>query len=314
MVVAVFISHQGTLSEVSIPAKTPDVLAWLRKKLKQPTLQFQGKLVHDNVTLAIFGVSTEDEDEMTNQHMLPPPFNDDLFSGTIAVLHSVNQNTDDYDASVTQYKDLKSSEYDEMYHSCTFQDEEDEEIKDEELPEEDDVEIEEEDAAPVESRESRPVHTVHLSNVLVDNTLRTLVRNHFNSNHVETAILQRTICDAKAWFIDIDWENSVFKNLYRSRAVQLFKCRHLLDTMSPDEFANSTPIQREPERWAKMVEAASEKEKATYSKRSTASIFMNCSSCKRKTRCDSYQMQTRSADEPMTTFVTCLECDKRWKF
>jgi transcription elongation factor S-II len=25
-------------------------------------------------------------------------------------------------------------------------------------------------------------------------------------------------------------------------------------------------------------------------------------------------MQTRSADEPMTTFVTCLECDKRWKF
>jgi transcription elongation factor S-II len=63
-----------------------------------------------------------------------------------------------------------------------------------------------------------------------------------------------------------------------------------------------------------MIESASEKEKATYSKRSTASIFMNCSSCKRKTRCDSYQMQTRSADEPMTTFVTCLECDKRWKF
>jgi transcription elongation factor S-II len=25
-------------------------------------------------------------------------------------------------------------------------------------------------------------------------------------------------------------------------------------------------------------------------------------------------MQTRSADEPMTTFVTCLVCDKHWKF
>eukprot|EP00271_Cylindrocystis_brebissonii_P010600 TRINITY_DN2685_c0_g1_i1.p1 TRINITY_DN2685_c0_g1~~TRINITY_DN2685_c0_g1_i1.p1 ORF type:complete len:386 (-),score=63.25 TRINITY_DN2685_c0_g1_i1:831-1988(-) len=27
-----------------------------------------------------------------------------------------------------------------------------------------------------------------------------------------------------------------------------------------------------------------------------------------------YQMQTRSADEPMTTFVSCLNCPNRWKF
>ena len=26
-----------------------------------------------------------------------------------------------------------------------------------------------------------------------------------------------------------------------------------------------------------------------------------------------YQLQTRSADEPLTTFVTCLKCNKRWK-
>jgi transcription elongation factor S-II len=24
-------------------------------------------------------------------------------------------------------------------------------------------------------------------------------------------------------------------------------------------------------------------------------------------------MQTRSADEPMTTFVTCIDCGNRWK-
>lgn len=27
----------------------------------------------------------------------------------------------------------------------------------------------------------------------------------------------------------------------------------------------------------------------------------------------SYQLQTRSADEPMTTFITCAKCSKRWK-
>lgn len=38
-----------------------------------------------------------------------------------------------------------------------------------------------------------------------------------------------------------------------------------------------------------------------------------CVKCKSK-RTTHYQLQTRSADEPMTTFVTCLDCDKRWKF
>ncbi|GAC98877.1 hypothetical protein PHSY_006472 [Pseudozyma hubeiensis SY62] len=38
-----------------------------------------------------------------------------------------------------------------------------------------------------------------------------------------------------------------------------------------------------------------------------------CGRCKqRKTRY--YQMQTRSADEPMTTFVTCTNCNHKWKF
>jgi len=49
MVVATTIAVNGTLGEVSIPGKTADVLEWLRKKLKQPALQFQGKLVNEEV-------------------------------------------------------------------------------------------------------------------------------------------------------------------------------------------------------------------------------------------------------------------------
>ena len=40
--------------------------------------------------------------------------------------------------------------------------------------------------------------------------------------------------------------------------------------------------------------------------------LFRCSRCKSK-KTTHYQLQTRSADEPMTTFVTCLNCDKRWK-
>ena len=38
-----------------------------------------------------------------------------------------------------------------------------------------------------------------------------------------------------------------------------------------------------------------------------------CGKCKSK-KTDYYQMQTRSADEPMTTYVTCKNCGNRWKF
>lgn len=38
-----------------------------------------------------------------------------------------------------------------------------------------------------------------------------------------------------------------------------------------------------------------------------------CGKCKEK-KVSYYQMQTRSADEPLTTFCTCENCGNRWKF
>lgn len=40
--------------------------------------------------------------------------------------------------------------------------------------------------------------------------------------------------------------------------------------------------------------------------------MFQCNNCKKR-RCKYFQMQTRSSDEPMTTFVSCLNCGKRWK-
>lgn len=41
--------------------------------------------------------------------------------------------------------------------------------------------------------------------------------------------------------------------------------------------------------------------------------LLKCGKCK-KSNCTYNQVQTRSADEPMTTFVLCNECGHRWKF
>lgn len=45
----------------------------------------------------------------------------------------------------------------------------------------------------------------------------------------------------------------------------------------------------------------------------TATDMFTCGKCKSK-KCTYTQLQTRSSDEPMTTFVYCMNCGHRWKF
>ncbi|CAO3687241.1 unnamed protein product [Umbelopsis vinacea] len=62
----------------------------------------------------------------------------------------------------------------------------------------------------------------------------------------------------------------------------------------------------------KLAEEALFNARGAGSAQAETDMFM-CGKCKgRKTTY--FQMQTRSADEPMTTFVTCVICGNRWKF
>jgi DNA-directed RNA polymerase subunit M/transcription elongation factor TFIIS len=313
MVVATVISATGTLTDVSIPPRTADILEWLRKKYKQTTLQFQGKIVTEKSKYSVFASPGDDEDDAVNQHMLPPPFHDDTFQGVIVLMKSVSDTTDEYDKPASAYADLPSSEYDEYYASVVFDEDGDEEEDVEEEEEEEDVEeeeSEEEEAEPV----GPVVHTIRASNVFVDHPLRTLVRERFESDEVEIAILNRCIKEAEKWYVDIDWDSRTFRELYRGRAISLYPHRALIETMGVDGFVNSSPVERSPGMWGDVLQKALEKDKAKYAKKATANIELWCRSCKKVSKCDYYQVQTRSADEPMTTFVTCLECDTRWKF
>lgn len=55
------------------------------------------------------------------------------------------------------------------------------------------------------------------------------------------------------------------------------------------------------------IQAINAEEKESY-----IGMF-KCGKCK-SMKTTYYQMQTRSADEPMTTFVNCMNCNNRWKF
>jgi transcription elongation factor S-II len=77
--------------------------------------------------------------------------------------------------------------------------------------------------------------------------------------------------------------------------------------MTSAEMANEEEQKkrREIEKW--------HMEAATIGKMEASTDQFLCGKCKNR-KCTYYQLQTRSADEPMTTFVTCTVCNNRWKF
>jgi len=117
------------------------------------------------------------------------------------------------------------------------------------------------------------------------------------------------------------WENNDFCKLYvtKLRTVLYNLSPYILNQLNQSggikshSIAFMTHQELNPELW---VNALMEKSKQDeYKCNVNVEAATNAFKCR---RCHSinttyYQMQTRSADEPMTTFVTCLECDKRWK-
>jgi transcription elongation factor S-II len=348
MVNGVVIAVSGSVTDVSIPAKTADVLEWIRKKYKNSNVQFQGKIqdpTKDTRWLSVFAGISEDE-ENVNQHMLPAPFDEETYSGPIIILATESEHQDDYEKPASSYVNLKPDEYETLYAEWTFDVEEEEENEvnenDEENEDDDEVAVDVDEAdedVPVKHvvHVARPIH-VKSENVFVDCAIREKVIENFTelfedesiAKDCENALLHFISDQALKDAIEVDWSNRVFWNMYRNKAISIYENLRGEDSyvqnkenwmekiktgqISIQRFVEMNPIEMCPARWKAAIEKMIELEKKLYSKNEAAAIYLWCSSCKKKAKCDYYQMQTRSADEPMTTFVTCLECDKKWKF
>ena len=66
--------------------------------------------------------------------------------------------------------------------------------------------------------------------------------------------------------------------------------------------------------WKEVIDKKKLEDKLKYEPKPIATTDMfKCGKCKKR-KCTYYQLQTRSADEPMTTFVRCVECGNQWSF
>lgn len=90
----------------------------------------------------------------------------------------------------------------------------------------------------------------------------------------------------------------------------------LQGAITPEHFAAMTPADmasEERKAGDRVLQEENLKNTKAAQDTSAETDQFKCGRCKQR-KCKYYQLQTRSADEPMTTFVTCINCNNRWKF
>lgn len=149
----------------------------------------------------------------------------------------------------------------------------------------------------------------------------TILLDEKNANNLEIGIFNYSIQEANFRKIIKKWDNPSFVQLYidRLRSVYInLKNPQLLNQIlsgeiSPQTIAFMTHQEFDPEHWRDAIELKIKRNQSKYNTKIEASTDMfTCRKCKSK-KCTYYELQTRSADEPATIFITCLDCGKHWK-
>jgi DNA-directed RNA polymerase subunit M/transcription elongation factor TFIIS len=147
------------------------------------------------------------------------------------------------------------------------------------------------------------------------------------SRKIEQSIYNYVIKISKEKNIQRRWSNITFKNLYNSKVISIysnlkkdsyienvkFLDRVKQRKVKPNDIGNLSVYDIFPDNWKQLLNAKSKRDKIKYELKPEAMTnLFKCRKCgSRET--SYYEVQTRSADEPMTQFITCLKCENRWK-
>ena len=144
---------------------------------------------------------------------------------------------------------------------------------------------------------------------------------------LEMAIFKVALDNATKVFIPRSWKSQPFRDIYKQI------CRSVLWNIHPSSpVGNSRLLERAlegefelaaipamtsyemfPEHWKAMADKQLIREqKILEGDKSRATDAYKCHRCGKR-ECTYYELQTRSADEPMTIFIACVNCGKRWR-
>lgn len=144
---------------------------------------------------------------------------------------------------------------------------------------------------------------------------------------MEKAIFRVAIETAQKKMVPRNWKTGLFTEIYKQIAKSVLANTHpespvknprLLARAIEGEFAlaaipTMTSYEMYPERWKELADKQLIREqKILEGDKSRATDEYKCHRCGKR-ECTYYELQTRSADEPMTIFITCVNCGKRWR-
>jgi DNA-directed RNA polymerase subunit M/transcription elongation factor TFIIS len=157
--------------------------------------------------------------------------------------------------------------------------------------------------------------------------LNNIINDELLSRNIEKNIYNSIIETCKLKNINKNWNNKLFIDLYLSKIRSIYvninknsyiKNTTFLDRIKSGEIdiekiANLSVHDIFPDNWKYIMEVQSKRDKIKYELKPEAMTdTFKCNKCgSRET--SYYEVQTRSADEPMTQFITCLNCNARWK-
>ena len=149
-----------------------------------------------------------------------------------------------------------------------------------------------------------------------------LIKNKYQTKQIENSILRYTISKC----------SSNLYSHYNDQIILIYteKLKTLLDNLDKNEIINntylldcikngnidlnnlafSTPYEICPYKWKKIKERHDKKNKIDKLKSYTDEF--ECFNCG-ENKTTFFQLQTRSGDEPMTTFIECAHCKNKWK-
>lgn len=160
---------------------------------------------------------------------------------------------------------------------------------------------------------------------ITDSNWDSVVSNTF-PEILEKSIFNKTIRDSKRLNVERNWDCRIFRECYKRNIKKIVSNIHTNKNsenvlnkikngyIEPENLINIPHEKLYPDLWEKILLENKKKMDSLQKETQTKGTSMfKCNKCKER-NCVYFQLQTRSADEPMTTFVTCLNCNTRWKF
>ena len=159
------------------------------------------------------------------------------------------------------------------------------------------------------------------------NKINSILDDIVKSRNIEKSIYNSVISYSKENNINRSWDNKIFYNLYFSKIRSIYinlnknsyvKNDYLYDRIKngeikAEEISKLSVYDVYPDNWRKMIDDKIKRDKMKYELKPEAMTERyKCRRCGSR-KCSYYELQTRSADEPMTQFFTCLDCKNRWK-